>query len=116
MKKILILAALGLALAGCQTAESPRPVLSEITAPQPQPITTRPVAWKVYTAKDIQKLAADMKAGKGQDTVIIGLAPKGYQNLSHNMNEIERYVREQKEVIIFYKNIADERGDLGGQG
>ena len=62
MKKILILTALGLALAGCQTAESPRPVLSEIAAPQPQPITTRPVAWKVYTAKDIQKLAADMKA------------------------------------------------------
>jgi len=34
---------------------------------------------------------------------IIALTVRGYENLSLNVSELERYIRQQKEVIVYYE-------------
>lgn len=112
MKKLIAAAVLALGLAGCQhDAPTIRPELAPVPMPKIQSVKPREVQWKVYTAKDLRKLAADMEK-PGHDQTIIALTPQGYKNLSYNMTELERYMREQKEALLFMKSIADERGRL----
>jgi len=34
---------------------------------------------------------------------IIAMTVRGYENLSLNVSELERYIRQQKEVIVYYE-------------
>jgi hypothetical protein len=101
-------------LAGCNTTSGSRPIAVNLAAPSvpdAQPVTMRPVKWKVYNASDLRKLAAANTASKG--VVLIALTPKGYQDLSANLVEIERYMREQGEIVVTYKKILKGREQAG---
>ncbi|RYF04444.1 MAG: hypothetical protein EOO77_29645 [Oxalobacteraceae bacterium] len=115
MKQILILSLLGLALAGCQsTQQATMPALAAVPVPTPQPLVLRDVKWKVYNVRDLEALIAKQKRdGTDKQFAIIAVTPKGYQNLALNLSELERFIREQHEVIVFLKNVADSRGKLG---
>lgn len=115
MKKILALGLLTLSLAGCQTAQqATMPTLAAVPVPTPQPVTMRDVKWKVYNVRELEALIAQQKkAGTDKAFVMMAVTPQGYQNMALNLTELERYIREQKEVIVFLKNVADGRGKLG---
>ena len=114
MKAYLALAAICLMLGACQTVQ-PTPTVQSFAAvpvPKPTPVKMRDVQFKVYNIEDIEKLAAKHKGDK--KFVIIALTPKGYQNLALNLNELERYIKEQKRVSIYLKEVIDGRAK-GGQ-
>lgn len=117
MNRMIVAGLFALALAGCQTTSqnAPLPELAAVPVPTPAPVVMRDVQWKVYNAKELRRLAADLEKS-GKDTTLIALTPQGYQNLSTNMSELERFIREQKEVIVFLKKTADGRGKLGSNG
>jgi flagellar basal body L-ring protein FlgH len=109
----LLAAVLFAALGGCETVEMAStttmvtaPTVAQTAvdrAPEPRGTKLRPVQFQVYSGAELQTLAADIKAGRRNDVVIIGLTPKGYQNLSTNLAELERYIREQKQVIAYLR-------------
>lgn len=113
MNKFIILAALmPLALAGCQTAA---PVVTvapqlDVTAPVAQPITSMPVEWQVLNRDELKKLVADLDKKQDPNYAVFVLTPQGFKNLALNMNEMKRYIREQKEIIKFYKKINTHTG------
>ena len=43
----------------------------------------------------------------GDDVQFIALTPTGYENLSLNMSDITRYIKQQRRVVIYYQNITD---------
>lgn len=103
------------ALGGCAT-EPTRPSLVSPTqplvtpyqaavdaAPEPRGTSLKPVQFKVYNGRGLIALAEDIKAGRRKDVVIIALTPRGYKNLSTNLAELERYIREQKTVIAYLR-------------
>lgn len=101
--RVLAVLASVFALAACSTtggtivAEPVKPVLIH-PAPPPS-MTMRKLEWKVYNRQQLEQL---LNSTTGE-VIIVGLTPKGYENLTVNMQEIIRYIREQKEVIIYYR-------------
>ena len=38
-----------------------------------------------------------------------------YELMAYNMQELKRYVRELKEVVIYYRKVTENGGDESGQ-
>ena len=48
----------------------------------------------------------------GGDFVIMAITPKGYENMAYNLQEIKRYINQQKEIILYYREAtAVDKGD-----
>ena len=74
----------------------------------PNSMTIKHVEWKVLTPE----IARSMIDKNSDDFIFIALTPKHYENLSLNMQEIIRYIREQKEIIIYYRENVPNSKDL----
>jgi hypothetical protein len=114
--KILILTAL---LSGCSVLESRftppevRPV--EIVTvqksapiyhpPLPNQITAMPVEWKVLTPDTMKEYLEDLSKGEAPAQAFYGLTNKGYENLSNNMAEVKRYIRQLLSINEYYREL-----------
>jgi uncharacterized lipoprotein YajG len=103
MNKLLTLIATAFILAACasdpiqiDTINNPPPVFSPAA---PAQIETVPVHWTVLTQKQIQELAKK----NDPNVVFYALDATNFQNLALNMTEIQRYLQDQKIVILTYK-------------
>ena len=56
----------------------------------------------VITEKNLPEVIKKVKAGMGE-FVIYGLDPASFKNLALNLEEIKRYIEQQKEVILYYE-------------
>ncbi len=104
MKTFTILLTL-LFLAGCGGPKNVKikaePVDPIVIHPNPPAqISMRKVEWTVFNREKLEKLLADFP---NQEIVFFALSAKGYENLSLHMAEVIRYIKEQKNVIIFYR-------------
>ena len=103
MKYFLVILSV-LLLAGCGMKDvniKATPVQpTVIHPPVPDQLQMREVKWTVFNREKIEKLLADYP---GQEIVLFALSAKGYENISLNMGEITRYIKEQKGVIIYYR-------------
>jgi len=104
MKYALILLS-ALVLSGCFGAKTVdikadpvAPVV--IHPPLPDQLQMREVKWTVFNRAKIEKLLADYP---DQEIVLFAVSTKGYENLSLNMAEVIRYLKEQKGVIVYYR-------------
>ena len=77
----------------------------------PNPISTQPVEWKVLTPDTMQEYLADLEEGNAPTNAYYGLSTRGYENLSNNMAEIKRYIRQVLNIVEYYKNLHDEAPD-----
>ena len=68
----------------------------------PAQLSTRNVEWTVFNRAKLEKLLADFP---NQEIVFFALSAKGYENISLNMAEVIRYLKEQKNVIIYYREV-----------
>lgn len=113
MKIFLTLLTL-LILAGCGMkdvdikADPVQPVV--IHPPIPDQLQMREVKWTVFNRAKIEKLLLDYP---NQEIVLFALSAKGYENLSLNMGEVIRYLKEQKGVIIYYREEFPSPDDTG---
>ena len=41
---------------------------------------------------------------KDNTFVIFGMTPQDYENMAFNLQELRRYIRQQKEIIIYYRD------------
>ena len=87
------------------TIEKPAPVYHP---PLPNQISPLPVEWRVLTPETMQVYLDDLNAGKAPVDAYYGLTPKGYENLSTNIAEIKRYIRQVLSVIEYYRDLDSE--------
>ena len=76
-----------------------------IHPPVPDQLQLREVKWTVFNRAKLEQLLADYP---NQEIVLFALSAKGYENLSLNVAEILRYLKEQKGVIIYYRETFPE--------
>ena len=88
-KKKLILTSLVLFLSACSSSNTD-PVDILLEPPSISPIETRKVEFKVSS---------------DGNQAFYSITPQTYENLSYNVQEMLRYIREQKAVIEYYENI-----------
>ena len=108
-------------LAGCSllTPQPPKAapveiVRVEVPAPVyhpnlPEKVRTLPVEWTVLTPDLMKEYVTDLENGEAPVNVWYSLTTKGYENLSQNMAEVQRYIKQALNIIDYYKSL-DEGG------
>tara|TARA_R110000822_G_scaffold14082_16_gene49717 strand:+ start:451 stop:912 length:462 start_codon:yes stop_codon:yes gene_type:complete len=79
--------------------------------PLPQEISLENVKFFVITQKNLEEQTAKIEKILGGDFVVFALTPQSYENMAYNLQEIRRYVRQQKEIILYYREATT--GDDG---
>jgi hypothetical protein len=99
-------------LAACGGVEkidiSSKPVDAPITQPDnPKPIKLYDVTFKVVTAENLNQFIAAEKAQANNDKfVFVAISIKDYENLALNLEELKRYIEQQKALIVYYKTMT----------
>ena len=75
--------------------------------PLPNEIGLENVEWFVITKNNWDESVAKVENLLGGDFVVMALTPKGYENLAYNLQEIRRYIRQQKEIILYYRKATE---------
>ena len=79
--------------------------------PMPNRITSLPVEWTVLTPDTMQEYLDDLNDGNAPSNAFYGLTSKGYENLSGNMAEVKRYIRQALSIIEYYRKLDEEDSD-----
>ena len=82
--------------------------------PLPQEIKMEDVNWFVITKNNYEESVAKVEKLLGGEFVVFALTPTGYEAMAYNLQEIRRFIRQQKEIILYYREateVADEAED-----
>ena len=71
--------------------------------PLPEEISLENVDFFVITKDNFDEQAIRIEKMLGGDFVVMALTPQGYENMAYNLQEIRRYIRQQKEIILYYR-------------
>ena len=124
MMKILLLLALIL-VSGCSILGSSRDIpevkpVEVVTVvkkaptyhpPLPNQIDPVPVEWTVLNPELMQEYLDDLNEGNAPTNVWYGLTTKGYENLSTNMAEVKRYLRQVLSILKYYRELDDQEAE-----
>ena len=119
--KLLLLSAL-LLVSGCSILGSSRDIpevkpVEVVTVvkkapmyhpPLPNNIEAVPVEWTVLNPELMQAYLDDLNEGNAPTNVWYALTTKGYENLSINMAEVKRYLRQVISIVKYYKELDEE--------
>ncbi len=75
--------------------------------PLPQEITMQDVTWFVITKDNMEESIQKVEKLIGGEFVVIALTPTGYESMAYNLQEIRRFIRQQKEIILYYREATD---------
>lgn len=85
--------------------------------PLPSKVRTKPVEWKVLTPAVMDEYLDDLEKGEAPTNVYYGVSPTGYENLSLNMAEIKRYIKQVLSIVNYYKELdSDEKEEDQSSG
>ena len=76
--------------------------------PLPKKIDLQDVEFFVVTEKNLEEQIARISKMQDATFVIFGMTPQDYENMAFNLQELRRYIRQQKEIIIYYRNATQE--------
>lgn len=103
-----------LLLAGCSTAPTPIPPdvfvppQNREIYPRPLPLTLRPIEWAVLSAQQPDTYTLFFS----QHDAAMCLPTKGYEGLSLNMQEMIRFLKEQKALVEVYERERREDNEF----
>ena len=73
--------------------------------PLPNKVNTKPVEWTVLTPAIMSQYLTDLEKGEAPTNVYYGISPTGYENLSVNMAELKRYIRQVLSIVDYYQKL-----------
>ena len=76
--------------------------------PLPNEIVPMPVEWTVLNPELMQTYLDDLNEGNAPTNVWYALTTKGYENLSTNMAEVKRYLRQVLSILKYYRDLDEE--------
>ncbi len=94
-----------------------KPVEIEIFQPElPDAIKLERPKWYVVNRKNLEEFLNELEKIQGDSPVFFAFTPQDYEKMAYNLQEIRRYILQQKEVIIYYQRVTqpqswDEKND-----
>jgi len=76
--------------------------------PLPAEIDLLNVNFFVITEENLQEKIKEIEKILDGNFVVFALTPDGYEKMAENFQEVRRYVRQQKELIIYYREATTE--------
>ena len=61
------------------------------------------VKWYVVTEKNLQEFLDQFAKDNGA-VAFMAISVQGYENISLNVQELRRYILQQKAIIVYYEN------------
>lgn len=116
MKKIAILSLLIFITTGCSMIPQARPVEVRTIAepvpmyhpPLPLEVQLVDVDWTVLTPELMAQYLQELETGSAPRSAYYALTTKEYENLSMNMAELKRYLKDSLHIIEFYREYDKE--------
>lgn len=94
-----------------------KPVPLEIYQPPlPQEIKLEGIQWFVITDSNLEEKLKEIRTFQGGDLVVFAMTPQAYENMSYNLQEMRRYINQQKQIILYYRKTTADGQDLNGDG
>ena len=113
-KSVIYLAPLVILLSSCswkpekQVVTVDRIVKPTIAVvPRPRPVEFDELKVKVITEANVQEVIEEMKNNQGQ-FLVYALDPLTFKNLAVGIEEIKRYIQQQKDIIIYYEKAVKD--------
>ena len=113
-KNFIILTILALTISGCSILGSKKveivtkPVEIEIIQPQlPRPVQLTAPKWYVVSNKNLDEFLTNIEKEAGQ-MVFVAMSVPDYELMAYNLQEIKRFVKETKEVIVYYRTVMSD--------
>lgn len=80
----------------------------------PQPLLPREVDlkepyWYVVSDKNIDEFLERVSKEQAGQVVFFAMSVQDYELMAYNMQELRRYIRELKEVVVYYRNVTTEK-------
>ena len=69
----------------------------------PRSLKLGKVTWKVVTSQNIDELVKQYEEKNGPDWVFYVMEVESFERLALNMEDIKRYIQQQKQIIIYYE-------------
>ena len=113
MKNLLIATMAVITLSSCSSIPSvidinTKPVKKpSLIVPEVDKFTTRPIEWIVLTPENQEQVFQDLQ-NKEIDVVLYAITDDGYKNLSLNMADIIKLVKQQQAIIAAYEKYNNE--------
>jgi hypothetical protein len=117
-----------LILTGCsalpQPLPAPEPIIKTVTEfktleiyqpPLPKAIDLQDVEFFVITERNFEEQVAKLEKMQDGTYVLFGLTPQDYENMAYNLQELRRYIRQQKEIIIYYREATKGDADTDSE-
>ncbi len=90
---------------------SAKPVERQIIQPVlPREIDLKEPYWYVVSEQNIEEFLADIEKREGQ-VVFLAMSVPDYELMAYNMQELKRYIRELKEVVVYYRKVTTDGTD-----
>tara|TARA_Y100000034_G_scaffold112743_1_gene147025 strand:- start:396 stop:779 length:384 start_codon:yes stop_codon:yes gene_type:complete len=111
VKKLFLLSSfiLILILSGCDSVKRldifSKPIETRVIAPSsPKPLLLDDLHFDVVNKDNMKEFLKGLKKEQNtEEFVFYAITPKTYELLALNMQEIKRFILQQKEIIIYYK-------------
>lgn len=78
-----------------------------LVVPEVDEFTTRPIEWTVVTPENQDQVFQDLN-DENIDVVLYAITDDGYKNLSLNMADIIKLVKQRKSIIAAYEKYNNE--------
>ena len=126
--RILLISSL-LFVGGCsllqpQPLPAPEPIIKTVTEyktleiyqpPLPKEIVLQDVEFFVVTEKNWEEQVKRLQKLQDGTYVLFGITPQDYENMAYNLQELRRYIRQQKEIIIYYRQATQGDEDTDSE-
>ena len=111
---VLILLISSCSMGGRRATPNPVEIITEpiqieiYHPPLPKAIQLERPDWFVVSENNIDDFLAKLSKIQGVEAVptFFALSPQGYEKMSGNLQEMRRYILEQKEIIVYYKTVT----------
>ena len=71
--------------------------------PLPQEVRLEDIRWMVLTNDNLEEQIAEAEKLLGGEFVVFAMIPTDYENFAWNIQELRRFIRQQKEIILYYR-------------
>ena len=120
MNKIAILSVILLFTQGCALMQGPARPVEVRTIAEPVPMYHPPlplevqfvdVDWTVLTPELMAQYLKDIETGSAPRSAYFSLTSKEYENLSMNMAELKRYMKDSLHIIEYYREYDNDEDE-----
>ena len=87
---------------------SAKPIERTIIQPVlPREIDLKEPYWYVVSEKNLEEFLARVEKDQGQ-VVFFAMSVPDYELMAYNTQELKRYIRELKEVVVYYRKVTTD--------